>query len=381
MRIMFPVLTFCGAMIGMSHGFRSEEVSQGALSLQSGAVIHPKAFTASSKESLLLYQGSLVDQSAATMPTAKFPHYFIIGAQKGCAESLKQYIDTMGLGCSGGGEGNFWSHYTMDTTEPGFSNNLTRYLSRWNQCKSETLRFDKTPSYAFHPLVPIWIAQQVPADQHKFVFLLRDPIHRAISGFHNERDRHGYGPGNHTLDSFHQMVTFEIAIVNQCKGLEMAAEYSSCCAHAVKSVDPDYENWNNWEGCGDNRWWFGNHVRRGLYYDQLKQWFTHVHRDNILIFVSEDMYHYVADAAFEIDSWVRTGARTSWPNSEHAITVAARHLSWAGLLDHSFRPHNLTRMMRNDTYKLLADFYRPYHKKLELLIGKNITGWTYLEDN
>ncbi len=86
------------------------------------------------------------------------------------------------------------------------------------------------------------------------------------------------------------MVVFEIAVVNQCSQLKIdSREYSICCVKAVKSVasDPSFDNVENWDGCSNNRWWFQNHVRRGLYSQQLEHWYKHFHRDNVFIFISE----------------------------------------------------------------------------------------------
>ncbi len=306
---------------------------------------------------------------------AQMPDFLIVGTQKSGSESLLHMLDDMGLGCSGSGmhrgsEGQFWSHDMIDIKLP-------MYLERWSDCDSHTLRFDKTPEYSFVPSVPALISELVPPAKQKVVFLLRDPIHRAISGFKAERN--GYAQGDDSPEAFHQMVTFEIAIVEQCREVPMdSVDYPSCCSNAVKSVDPKFANWDGWQGCGPTRWWSQNHVRRGLYYDQLQQWYKHIHRDDVLIFISEEIFNHTAEVALEIDSWVWSGIHVSWPKPGSNIS-AKGHQDWFGKSYNLNHQANATSSMRKDTYELLANFYRSFHTDLELLLGRKIKQWSYTQ--
>ncbi len=374
MRIIFAVFTFFGACIYGSYGLLSESISRNVLSTNIPA--SPKGFIASSQQSLDFHRlQSVAEPQHIDTSNMTFPDFYIIGAQTECVESLRQALDNMTIGCSNGGEGDFWSH--SEVVGQNLAEHLPTYLAKWSYCDPGALKFDKTPEYSFHPFVPMLISEYAPLDKQKIVFVLRDPIYRAFTGFMQERN--GYGPGDSSLDAFHQMVTFEIAIVQHCKGMKIdSADYPRCCTEAVRSVDPSFEKWQDWQGCGDSRWWFQNHVRRGMYHDQLAQWYRYVHRDEVLIFIAEEMFHNPGSAAFEINTWIRTKKQLPQENMEQKLLLNSDYQEWRQHVDQREYKTRARHLMRNDTYELLANFYRSLHKDLELLLGRNITRWSYM---
>ncbi len=78
----------------------------------------------------------------------------------------------------------------------------------------------------------------------------------------------------------------------------------------------------------------------------------------------------------EIDAWVRTPPGTEWPKVNSTPKTSSNRIGFG-----TSTSNNAKASMRHDTYEMLVEFYKPRHNDLEELLGRKITGWSYLEDD
>ncbi len=410
-------------------GVGAQEIGQTAGSCD-GITYCTRGFTAVSLQACDPSTGNSQFTKSGTCTNAKWastpqpsgstaaPDYLIIGAQECNIDFLKDSLeeskdDPNIFGCAGefsnsGGQAHFWDTVGIDASYStylgyaSFDANYSTYLDSWDYQNSNTNpkcpfttagttkypmfihTYDNTPSYSYVPWVARSVAAKVPWDRQKVVFLLRNPVGRAYQGFSSERCAGGY---NVKLDSngdivgcdadeFERNVRFEIAIYEQCNFDDGTVQYEDCCNNAVTSVD---SNTANWEGCGPNRFWNHNHVRRGLYYHQLLKWYQYVHRDDILIFVLEDVRGQMADVAMQIWDWVANkGART--PSAPYTSLFQPNSYVEPTSSEGPPQP-NVCASMNAATCELLIKFYNSTHVDLENLLGYYISSWQGIDSN
>lgn len=119
-----------------------------------------------------------------------------------------------------------------------------------------TSRGEVSPFYLFHPYCPARIARALP--HAKFIVLLRDPVHRAISHYWKQRTS-----GYETLD-------IESAFA---KERERLAEAESRISRGETDLPWEYQKFS--------------YVSRGYYATQLRRYFAFFPRERFLILQSE----------------------------------------------------------------------------------------------
>jgi hypothetical protein len=185
------------------------------------------------------------------------PDYIIIGVQKGGTSSLFRYLTRHPKVLPGYkkevkffdgryAKGIDWYRYNFPL------------VSQMSDPHAQT--GEASPSYVFHPLVPQRIKESLP--NIKLILLLRDPVARAYSHYQ----------GN--LRKGHEKLSFREAIEQEENRLEGEREKII--------ADQTYPMY---------RYLVFSYLSRGVYIDQLRNWFKSFPREQILILRSEDFFN------------------------------------------------------------------------------------------
>jgi len=178
------------------------------------------------------------------------------------------------------------------------------------------LTYDVTPFYIYNPLVARRISASFP--RAKIISNLRNPIDRAYSNYIQM-----YQDGD-TTKTFEEMIQMSMDEIEKNK---------SKLNNEVYIADIFYQNI----------------LARGFYADQLKIWFEKFQKQQILIIPSEDLaqkpdqvltkvFEFLDLPYFKIKDFTRQNKREYHP-------------------------------MKDETRKLLVEFYKPYNKKLFDMLG------------
>jgi hypothetical protein len=185
------------------------------------------------------------------------PNFIIIGVQKGGTSSLYQYLTRHPKVLPG---------YKKEVKF--FDGNYQRGLNwyRYNFPLAEQMSDPQTqtgeasPSYVFHPQVPQRIKDTLP--DIKLILLLRDPVARAYSHYQ----------GN--LRKGHESLPFQEAIEREESRLKGEREKII--------ADQTYPMYS---------YLVYSYLARGVYIDQVRNWFESFPREQILILKSEAFFN------------------------------------------------------------------------------------------
>lgn len=248
------------------------------------------------------------------------PEFIIIGVQKGGTSSLFNYLLQ---------HPNIVPGYKKEVKF--FDGNYHKGLDwyRFNFPLQEQMgdplsqSGEASPSYVFHPLVPQRIKAALP--DIKLVLLLRDPVLRAYSHYQ----------GN--LRKGQEELSFEEAIEKESSRLEGEREAIIADQH-----HPMYKHL------------VYSYLSRGVYIEQVKNWFDSFPREQILIQKSESFFS----------------------NSQE---VYSRVLAFLGLPDWKLEnfeivnPGRYEEMAASTKHKL-KEYFNPYNQALYEYLGYNF-GW------
>ncbi len=248
------------------------------------------------------------------------PNFIIVGVQKGGTSSLFNYLLQ---------HPNIVPGYKKEVKffDGNFHKGIDWY--RFNFPMQEQMSDplaqtgEASPSYVFHPLVPQRIKEALP--DVKLVLLLRDPVARAYSHYQGN-----FRKGQEEL-------SFEEAIEKEESRLEGEREAIIADQH-----HPMY------------KYLVYSYLSRGVYIEQVKNWFDSFPRDQILIQKSEDLF--------------------SNPQG-----VYSRVLAFFGLPDWRLDNYEIVNpgqyeKMAASTNTKLKEYFRPYNHELYEYIGMNF-GW------
>ncbi len=112
----------------------------------------------------------------------RYPHFLVIGTQKGGTTSLQQLLEQHpGVFLPACKEVHYFS---LHADKPP-----SWYAAHYSKARLGQRRGDITPFYMFHPEAPAHIRQLLP--KARLIALLRDPVERTLSQFFHAR-RHGF---------------------------------------------------------------------------------------------------------------------------------------------------------------------------------------------
>ena len=251
-------------------------------------------------------------------PFRVLPECFVIGVVRSGTTSLYHYLGQHPcIGSSAYDEiGYFDDNYHL-----GVNWYKSLYPTKFTKNKiikkhGSFLTYDVTPFYIYNPLVARRISASFP--RAKIISNLRNPIDRAYSNYILM-----YQDGD-TTKTFEEMIQIAMDEIEKNK---------SKLNDEVYAADTFYQNI----------------LARGFYADQLKIWFEKFQKKQILIIPSEDLalkpdqvltkvFEFLDLPYFKIKDFTRQNKREYHP-------------------------------MKDETRKLLVEFYKPHNKKLFDMLG------------
>lgn len=252
------------------------------------------------------------------------PDFIIIGAQRCGTTSLYEYLlghpDIRGAARK---EVHFYDVH--------FRNGVNWYRSFF-PLRSEKARHggagfvagEASPYYLFHPHVPRRIQQVTP--QARFIVILRNPVDRAYSQFHFNTRRGKEGR------SFEEALAYEEQVA--------AAEIAKLAEneHYRSRIHRD-----------------ALYLHRGIYADQLQNWFGCFPREQFLILKTEDLEAQPQETLDRVFAFLGVAAQK--------LDVEARRYNQGSY-------HQLDPVLR----ARLEDFFRPHNQRLYDDLGIDF-GW------
>jgi len=260
------------------------------------------------------------------------PDFMIVGAKRAASTSLWNYVvrhpNVLPMFPSRQRiKGTSFFSTKFDEGERWYRSHFTSGTHRWFRGRIDGVRpltGEATPYYLFHPLAPERASALVP--EARIVVILRNPIDRAYSHY-RERARHGAEP-----------LSFEDALDAEADRLEgeeaRIIGVPGYVSHAHEHL---------------------SYVAQGRYAPMLERWFGVYPRDHVLVLLNEDLdgdRDAVLDRLFgflELPAW-RPPA----------------------LERYNYHPDPA---MSPDTRERLARTFAEDNRRLESLIGRNLSGW------
>ncbi len=260
---------------------------------------------------------------------ATLPHFLIIGAQKCGTTSLYHYLATHPRIASGIDKE---IHYFDRYYDKGLGWYEAHFAAVNQADKGPTglLCFEATPCYLFHPHAPRRVWEIMP--HVKLIVVLRDPVDRALSHYHHERDRLGREP-----------LLFEEALRQEEPRLRGELE---------KMLQDE----NYYSEQRDNY----SYLARGIYVDQLLAWRKYFPAEQMLVLKADDM--------------------------DRDPTAACRQVTdFLGLapLPTDYFPRFNSRSysaMDRATRLWLGEYFEPHNRRLYQLLGTDL-GWERASEN
>jgi len=207
--------------------------------------------------------------------------------------------------------------------------------------------------------------------------LLRNPVKRAYSGFYEAEKTLVAAGIPQTAAAFDMYARIEVDLVRECNSMptgdpdqdaRRAIGFQPCCEKVARRYTSI-----RWPGCHCETkspnsavcTQFGYRgatmVRRGLYSHFLKLYLTYHRVEDLLIYCSEDFFKQPVEAAQEFACFARgPAAGCDTQLSENSNQNSATSGQEA---------------MLPSTVKLLQEFYEPYNRELEELVGRPMRWW------
>jgi len=180
---------------------------------------------------------------------------------------------------------------------------------------------ESSPYYLYHPQAPVRIAKDLPG--RKFICLLRDPIDRAVSNY-NHRVRAGF-----------ENMPIELAFEKESERIKGE--------HEKLLNDSNYISYAHYHF---------SYQTRGNYAEQLKWWYQHIPKEDILVLKSESFYE----------------------NSKGEFEKVLSHLNLPWHDDIAFKVYNSGggdyKQVNPELRRNLQDHFSPMNEELYELIGE-----------
>jgi hypothetical protein len=245
------------------------------------------------------------------------PDFIIIGAQKAGTTSLYNYITKYAE--------NFLSprQKELHYFDKQYHKSINWYKAQFPLNKKKGyITGEATPYYFFHPLSAQRICEHFP--KTKLIVLLRNPIDRAYSHYQFEKNK-GYEP----LSFEKAIKSEEERIKNERKRIIMKDNYNS---HSYQ---------------------YFSYLNRGIYYDQLKDWFNYFSKDQFFILNSENLFSSPGQSLESIFDFVGL-------NFKEGIKLEFKKYN-----------QNNYKSMDDSIRNYLQDFYATHNQKLYNLLNED----------
>ena len=257
---------------------------------------------------------------AATSPLRVLPECAVIGTGKGGTTALHYYLGQHPcIGSSAYDELGFFNenyHLGINWYKSLFPTKFTR--DKIIKKHGKFLTYDVTPFYIYNPLVTRRIFESFP--QAKIISNLRNPIDRAYSNYIIMLQ------DGDTTKTFEEIVKMEMDEIDKSKSKLNDESYI---------VDIFYENL----------------LARGFYANQLEVWFEKFQKNQLLMISTEDLAQ----------------------KTDQVLTKVFEFLDLPYFKIRDFTKQNKREypLMKDETRKLLIEFYKPHNEKLYSLINQH----------
>ena len=251
------------------------------------------------------------------------PDFVIIGAQKCGTTSLYSFVvKHPSIAPASQKEVHYFSvRYKFG--EQWYRSNFPTNLSRrhfYKKTGQKLLSGEASPAYIFYPTVPDRMREILP--DIKLIAILRNPVDRAYSQYH-----HNIRHNNETL-------SFE-------KAIELEEE--RCAGERERLIsDSDFV---------PVHYRRHSYLARGIYADQLKNWFKHYSKKQFLILTTEDLRKNPQQALDQVFDF-----------------LGLSPFNVENLTDHNVG--NYKEKMNEDTRKFLVEYFRPHNERLYKLLQR-----------
>jgi len=242
--------------------------------------------------------------------------FIIIGTQRGGTTSLYNYLGQHpDVAPATTKEIHFFDIH--------FDKGINWYLEQFPKTKEDEDKMlfgEATPYYLFHPLVPKRVFDNFP--NVKLVVLLRNPIDRAFSHYNHE-----VRVGNENV-SFEKGIILELLTLKDEEKKVKKGNYSDI-----------YQKFS--------------YLERGIYLDQLKNWFEYFPQKQFLILKSEDFFSNPQSCMDEFFKFLGI--------SEFEVKNFEKFQSGE------------YKKMSESTRQKLDEFFKPYNQRLYKFLGADFS--------
>lgn len=202
------------------------------------------------------------------------------------------------------------------------------YGSYFNE-KCRGVRFEATPIYLFHPLVPEKIKDTIP--QARFIVLLRNPIDRTYAQYHFTVRR---------TEGRLESLTFEQALAAEEDRLRehwIGLQQDSCY------YDDKFGSWS--------------YLAQSRYAEQIERWFKYFSKDRFLFVKSEDYFAHPFSVGKQVVEFIlQKPLQTPVPANEWDKTPCCKK---------RYPPMSL------ETRKNLREYFKPHNQHLYSLLDRD----------
>ena len=254
------------------------------------------------------------------------PEFIIIGAQKGGTSSLYNYlIQHPWIASSARKE----VHFFDSNFDRGCRWYQAQFPFAWHRSyarlrRQQLITGEASPYYIFHPFAARRIFEMLP--RVKLVAVLRNPVDRAYSHYH------------HNVRRRRETLSFEEAI---------RAETERLAGERAKMLKDSHFLSYNYSKY--------SYLARGVYIDQLQEWFRLFPTEQMLILKSEDLFADPATAYSQVLDFLNL---PDWRPPRYDVYYAG----------------NYRDKMPAELRRHLAEYFRPFNRRLYQFLGRDF-GW------
>lgn len=278
----------------------------------------------------------------------RLPNFIIAGAQKSGTTTLYVALKKhLGIFMSTPKELHFFNE------NQNYERGLEWYSSFFKECPDDKIAGESTPGYLHYNQVASRIANTLP--ETKLIFLLRNPVDRAYSGYW------------HAVKVAGEVLTFERAIESEPYRI---------------AKDPYAEK-------------FYSYLHRGYYFQQLQPYFQHFSRSRILILIAEEYFLNPQLILTQVTDFLGVYCDQKFLDNASSVVENEALIPRSREL-HKYYPYLLERFpfcarvlfklntkkerytpMSSDTRKRLLKHFADSNSKLEKLLGRDLSIWKH----
>jgi hypothetical protein len=266
------------------------------------------------------------------------PDFLIIGAQKAGTVPLLRYLQQHPELIGANKEIGFFSTNNYYNGIKWYKKQLPIRIDK------KKLIFEKTPEYIYYPETPKRI--QKNNKNIKLILIIRNPVKRAFSGW-NHYKKYYYSWENYSKEKLMKRVNRNLGFEKSKHMIDFLNEpeykdFYECIIEEIELINKDIFRY------------FPSFVRRGIYYEQIKNYMKYFDKKQILIIESSDLRNKKEEVLNNVTDFLEI---SSFDFSN--INLKEIHKS-------NYKGSKID----EKSEKILKEFYKPYNEKLFEIIGK-----------